>query len=242
MPETLTRSAAPTDPTKPQDAKPQDAKPQKAREDALRAAQRLCELLRPVCARVEIAGSLRRGKPFVSDVEVCALPAQDGGGDLFGGEVAGPYVFGEPFRALLKRLQATGDLTLDPANIKDGPRYKRFLLPDTRCPDFPRGVGADLFLADPDNWGNTLAIRTGSAAFSEFLMGRAKRRWRRQGGGYLWQLNPGSPMDGPIPKNAVRVPCPEEEAYFRAVGVRWLPPHERNEAGIEMLRREAARD
>jgi DNA polymerase/3'-5' exonuclease PolX len=38
------------------------------------------------------------------------------------------------------------------------------------------GVRLDLFLAQPDNWGLTLLVRTGSAAFSMALLARWKRR------------------------------------------------------------------
>lgn len=47
------------------------------RKTALRAAQELLELLRPGVTRIEIAGSVRRGRATVKDLELVALPRQE---------------------------------------------------------------------------------------------------------------------------------------------------------------------
>ncbi len=54
--------------------------------DANPIAQRLHELLRPACERVAIAGSIRRAKPLVADIELVAMPLveEEDGGDLWG--------------------------------------------------------------------------------------------------------------------------------------------------------------
>jgi hypothetical protein len=44
------------------------------REDAENVAMDLCERLEPVCVRVVIAGSVRRRKPTVGDVELVFIP------------------------------------------------------------------------------------------------------------------------------------------------------------------------
>ena len=43
-------------------------------DDANEIALRTLEELRPHCIRCEIAGSLRRLKPEVKDIEICAIP------------------------------------------------------------------------------------------------------------------------------------------------------------------------
>ncbi len=43
-------------------------------ETARRIAEQLVESMQPYCERVMIAGSIRRGKPEVKDIEVCAIP------------------------------------------------------------------------------------------------------------------------------------------------------------------------
>jgi hypothetical protein len=44
------------------------------RDDALPHAWALVQILRPTCAQIEIAGSLRRGKATVGDIEIVARP------------------------------------------------------------------------------------------------------------------------------------------------------------------------
>ena len=220
------------------EASPAPAKALLPRAQVLPDSERLCELLRPFCDKIVIAGSLRREKPQVGDIEIVCLPCPqaDATLDMFGGDIPGKYVFCKAFEEQLSLLRKWGTITLDPANVKDGPRYKRFALPELG------GFGVDLFLAEPDNWGNTLAIRTGPREFSQFLMTQAwKRRHRRQWDGYLWQCKPGDDRDGPIPAGRTKISCKTEEDYFRAVGVPWLPPCDRSEAGIELLKREAGR-
>lgn len=40
------------------------------RDEALKVAQEIYDLLKPSCARCKVAGSLRRRKPFVGDIEI----------------------------------------------------------------------------------------------------------------------------------------------------------------------------
>jgi DNA polymerase/3'-5' exonuclease PolX len=49
-------------------------------------AGRIVEALRPYCERIEIAGSLRREKPMVGDIEIVAIPRRPV--DLFGEPVS----------------------------------------------------------------------------------------------------------------------------------------------------------
>ena len=68
-------------------------------------AENILTLLRPFCQRSEIAGSVRRSKPAVGDIEIVVMPKDD----LF--EFSMPILFdGCKF-------------------IKNGPRYKQITLP-----------------------------------------------------------------------------------------------------------------
>lgn len=66
-------------------------------------AEGLVEAFKPYCRRVQIAGSIRRERPEVKDIEIVAVPHMRFGEDLFGNP-------GEPYSvlddALLKMLQA----------------------------------------------------------------------------------------------------------------------------------------
>ena len=109
-------------------------------------AQRLLNALLPYCQRIALAGSLRRAKLMVGDIEVVAIPRPQL--DLFSHPIAGPTSL-DTF--LNGRVQFT----------KNGNRYKQFA--------YGRHT-VDLFLTTPDTWGSIYTIRTGSADFSHWLV------------------------------------------------------------------------
>jgi DNA polymerase/3'-5' exonuclease PolX len=85
------------------------------------------------------------------------------------------------------------------------------------------GVQLNPFLAQPDNWGLTLLVRTGSAAFSTALLARWKRRQRlrhAQPGGVAGRLVAGDGRVGPTP---------EEETVFQLLGMPPVPPETRSD-------------
>lgn len=45
---------------------------------ATRIANEVKQILAPHCSRIEIAGSIRRRKPFVHDIDIVAIPANQG--------------------------------------------------------------------------------------------------------------------------------------------------------------------
>ena len=49
-------------------------------------AHELRGLLAPFCARIEVAGSIRRRRSTVGDIELLAIPRMDAQRDMFGGE------------------------------------------------------------------------------------------------------------------------------------------------------------
>lgn len=122
---------------------------------AFEIANGLLRRLEPVCERVAIAGSVRRGKPEVKDIEIVAILWNTGATNLFGESVASDLdvsVLGRP--------------------VKAGPKYKQVLLPE--------GINLDLFIVTPPaQWGVIFAMRTGPAEFSKALV--TSRRF----GGYL---------------------------------------------------------
>lgn len=111
--------------------------------NAQEIADRLLNALSPYCERIEIAGSIRRRKPDVNDIEIVAIP--------------NPYDIG---------LFASGIasiLELFPVIRGQLPcKYTRRKLPD--------GIEADFFFAVPENWGLIYAIRTGPADFSHHVL------------------------------------------------------------------------
>lgn len=176
---------------------------------ALRAAEVLRDHLAPACERIEIAGSIRRRKPTVKDIELVAVPkwqpAAGGQYDLFG-----QCVLGSALDATLDDLNGARFKRAD----KNGGRYENFVYKLD-------GAGAlwikvDLFIATPDNYGYILALRTGPADFCRMMVTqRSRGGWLpghlRFAGGQMW-------------RGAEAIATPDEHTLFREIGIEWLDP------------------
>ena len=115
--------------------------------EAEEIARKYLELLAPQCARIKIAGSIRRRKPEVGDIEIVAEPL--------------------PIMDLFGASNGHSGLTLPLPAIIKGQRYKKYFLPE--------GINLDLFIVlPPAEWGVIFALRTGGAEFSRRLV-TAKR-------------------------------------------------------------------
>ena len=135
-------------------------------EKALEIAVRALEQIRPHCERAEIAGSIRRRKPEVKDIEIVAIPKPYERGLLNG-------LFESDLASVVNQWKKVkGEM------IYGKTKYTQRILPE--------GIKLDLFFATPENWGLMYAIRTGSANFSHKSLACG---WVRQGyrseGGYL---------------------------------------------------------
>lgn len=128
-------------------------------EKAVQIAHQVKQALAPHCTQIEIAGSIRRKKTEVGDIEVVAIPK--------------PYetgLFENGIAAVVNRWQKVkGELPC---------KYTQRMLPE--------GIKLDLFFATPDNWGLIFAIRTGSASFSHKVLASGwKQRGYKSVGGML---------------------------------------------------------
>jgi DNA polymerase/3'-5' exonuclease PolX len=108
--------------------------------------------LDPHCSRIQVAGSIRRGKPTIGDIEVVCLPRPYEESPLFCTGIAAVINQWEKIKGQLPC------------------RYTQRRLP---C-----GMKLDLFMPDPMGFGLQLAIRTGSAAWCETMLAPA---WVRAG-------------------------------------------------------------
>lgn len=165
--------------------------------------------------RWEIAGSIRRERPMVGDVEHVIIPRF--------GEVPNPAsMFGEPtmenlFLRRCDELLAEGFIAKHEYEINraDGTKVMQHRWGEKlRGIDY-RGHMHELFLADKDNFGCVLTIRTGPAEFSERLVTLLHHTALRQKDGYLRY------HDGTI------YPCPDEREFFAACRVAWREPKDR---------------
>lgn len=138
------------------------------RQAAVRAAHTVLSLLAPVCQRSDIAGSVRRGKPEVKDIELVVMPA-----------------FG--FRHTLHKYIQAGPLSWavywdkhGRKSYRQGDKYMGVMLGEARV---------EIFTADKDNWGYLFWLRTGPADANAWLMTYLKHHTApfELKGGYVWQ-------------------------------------------------------
>lgn len=132
--------------------------------EAKEIADKILLLLSPHCYRIEIAGSIRREKNIVGDVEIVCIPK--------------PYqtgLFQDGIAQVVSQWQKVkGELEYGKC------KYTQRILPE--------GIKLDLFFAEEGNWGLIFAIRTGSAEYSHKVLanGWVKRGYKSEGG-YLTQ-------------------------------------------------------
>lgn len=180
----------------------------------LARAQQLANAVRdelaPGCVRIEIAGSIRRRKPDVGDLELVAIPKRSGG--LFDDQSA--------LDPILAALEGTGRFR----RIKGGDKYKQFEV-------VKAGVKLDLFLCEPETWGCCFLIRTGPASFNERLVLN-----QRRGGlcpddmafNSLRVWSGARRVDAAVHlEKAVPLETPEEKDVFAALGLAWVEPWRR---------------
>lgn len=154
----------------------------------------------PHVDRVEIAGSIRREKSIVKDVELVILA---------------------PDYERLYRVLGDHGRFIKPGvpDIIDWPpkanaKYVRMLLDGD--------IKLDVFVANEENWGSLLCMRTGSGVgpdgnpFTGFSSG-ILQRWKKLSGGKMikGQL---------VTKDGVFLPTEEESDLFDLVCLEWIPP------------------
>lgn len=175
---------------------------------AQKIAERVAAELRPFAKRIEIAGSIRRGRAEVGDVDL-VIEASDR-------------------RGLEKRVEARCKIE------KDGEQYLLARMADGTQLDLwfshsPVDAGqADFFgnpTTRPENFGSLLLCRTGSPAHNIALCERAKTlglRWNPHWGIY---------------RNGGCLASKTEEDIYQALGLPFIPPDKRELAGRDAQQR-----
>ncbi len=183
--------------------------------DALFVAEWLVDELQESCERIEIAGSIRRGKPDVKDIEIVAIPILKPPRPEFGKPIDKTALARK-----LRWLEYDGMLK----HIKGGDKFKQFEI--RRLVDF--GISEplnpfklDLFLVTPPaQWGVQMVIRTGPAEFSQWMVTQKSK------GGAL--PNIAKVRGGAVHarKNQV-IPMDEEQDFFAYCSLAWIDPEKR---------------
>lgn len=172
------------------------------------------------CERWEIAGSIRRKKPLVSDIEIVYVPVlgvrpkKINATDQMEFGIAPKEPEMEEFAYLDEAIEALmGEGILEKRRKKDGSvMFGKWvkLLRHVRT-----GIPIDFFACAADGWWTTLVSRTGGKVSNLELATRALRL------GYTW--NPGGRGFTSLSDGSV-VAVDSEEAAFRFVGMPYLPP------------------
>ena len=213
------------------------------REHAAPVADTLAALLTPHSRRVMIAGSLRRGRPDVADVEIVALctfaqrPAP-GQGSLFGeAQVVRANVTLEAIDQLVEDARETDDPQWAPPGrdgchlwLRRGPkwgeRYRRLQVDfyERQSPSLGWPVGVDLFLVhESAQWGWISVLRTGSSDFNQWLLGKLRTVGVTSDDGWLW-------------RDGQKLSTPEEADVFALAGTPVLAPNQRDPSRPQEVR------
>lgn len=177
--------------------------------DAYKLAEKIKGVLAPFCERIEIAGSIRRARPVVNDIDIVLLPL--------------PGSAAEELRAILRKC----------AVVKDGPQN---MVVRSKCGQqidvrFAHGEIRDLLTTTPSNWGAQLLCWTGSQEHNIYLnqcaqkmglMLRAGHALVAPGGSGRAATGDDSQRESPHQEKIIA--SATEEEIFKALGLDWIPP------------------
>lgn len=165
---------------------------------AITDARAFCDLFAGTYERWEVAGSVRRKKPEVGDIEHVVIPRPNFLARMDELTLDPDALFAKTDAPLTKAVYSDG-------TTRWGPLYRGVCF---------RGFRHEIFCAAPENWGAILAIRTGPADFSTRLVTRMKQWgiYRQQGGFVIEQAT-----------GAV-VPVFSEVDFLALCGSTWIEP------------------
>ena len=174
-------------------------------------AEDLVRLLEPYCERIEIAGSIRRERPMVGDIELLCVSRVEHSPDLFGEPSIGTGA--SALDEVLDDMVGVGNILAKRLNKRGLPTYgpKNKLLVHV-----PSGIPVDAFSASGENWGMSQLVRTGPSDFNVRVMARFKALGMK-----------GHAYGGVTDQEGNEIDCPDEETVFRLLGWPWMPPEER---------------
>ena len=179
--------------------------------DAKQLAADFMALLPQDCyRRAVVAGSVRRQKPEVKDIEIVIEPNTEG---LFTNSGV------NLLWTQIDYLVSVGTIKrhLYPTHLSDGTTELREKWGDKYRGCEYRGATVELFTANEINWGAILCIRTGPANFSRKVVTNILEgdRFRQKDGNVICVL------DGGI------IAVPDETCFFRMAGMPYVEPEER---------------
>lgn len=163
------------------------------------------------CERFEIAGSLRRGKADVGDVEIVYIGKEETRprrGDMFASDrvnLAHEAIDALVDRGVLRKRE----------NLRGAFAYGE---KNRLCVHAESGIPVDLFATTEASWWNYLVCRTGPAELNTEIATRAQAKgwkWTPYGKGFSHRHT------GQVHRVS------SEEDVFAFVGLPYIPPHQR---------------
>lgn len=167
-------------------------------DQAFRLAEHVAAELKPVCAEAKAAGSLRRRRQMIGDLEFVVRPRMQVT-DLLGGET--PDL--DPIRVVAARLGTlakNGDRQIQVRNVLGS------------------SIDLELYVVHPPaNWWSILAIRTGPAELGKLAVTRMRANGLAHRDGRIVDAATG-----------IEHPVNSEEDFFKAANLVCLAPHLRD--------------
>lgn len=181
-------------------------------DEARLLADGLVTAMRPYCEAITVAGSIRRERPHVKDVELVVIPLwteERNTSSLFVDETYqvnqlhqwATQCAGEELGLQWIKPNTTEVI---PWTVRPEGQYWRGRLE-------PEGIKVDIFLGTTQSWGLDLLIRTGNAGFSRQAMIWLRERGLHSREGRLW-------------RDQECLETPTEESVFELMGRPWIPP------------------
>lgn len=167
-------------------------------EKAKEVGESIKTLLAESCERIEIAGSIRRQKAEVGDIELLCIPKLVDGEDQLERQVTDMVFKG----ILALRLSRNGRRTYGPLN--------KLMI------DVKSGIGVDIFATTEECWAVALVVRTGGKKTNIEISNAAIKL------GYKFHAY-GSGFSTPWED----ITCHSEAEVFKAVGLPYREPWER---------------
>lgn len=181
------------------------------------------EAMQPYCEVITIGGSIRRGcNPEVKDIEIVCVPKIVITGDrsgLFGEECEQNLLYDWAMGCGIRWIKPGASQIVDWIIKPDGKYWRGVIAVDSETM-----VKLDVFLTTVENFGTTLLIRTGSLEFNQAIMRHARMIGRACAGNHF-HLN-GEPQS-----------FDDEAGVFEFLGLEYVPPGERIDAGSVHSRR-----
>ena len=167
-------------------------------------ADQLCTNLTKGCDKIAVAGSIRRRRPFIHDIDIVAVPKYQPGPTetLFGDQVQINLL-----DVTLNTLVSSGRIRI----TERGDKAIRLELPSGELP-------VDVYIARPETWATLLLIRTGSREHNIRMCSLAR------------QLGMQLKADGSgLFRAGTLVAGSSETEIFEALGMTYVTPEYREE-------------